>query len=60
MSLVGNFKFEWGSFLINIMNDLFQDVLTFGRSGAGAPMRSKSGRIRTTIVGNPEIRYKGR
>jgi len=34
------------------------DALTFGRSGAGAPMRSKSGRIRTTIVGNPEIRFQ--
>ena len=35
----------------------FQDAsLSFGRPGAGAPVRTKSGRLRSTVVGNPEIR----
>ncbi|XP_071746149.1 uncharacterized protein [Lepeophtheirus salmonis] len=34
------------------------DALTFGRAGNGAPVRTKSGRIRTAIVGNPEIRFQ--
>lgn len=34
------------------------DVLKFGRAGCGAPMRTKSGRLRTTITGNPEIRFQ--
>ena len=33
-----------------------QDALAFGRPGCGAPQRTKSGRIRTAIFGNPEIR----
>ena len=37
-------------------NKLFKDALAFGRPGCGAPARTKSGRIRTTIKGNPEIR----
>ena len=32
--------------------------MAFGRSGAGAPMRTKSGRLRSTVYGNPEIRYQ--
>eukprot|EP00090_Calanus_glacialis_P021912 TRINITY_DN33788_c0_g1_i1.p1 TRINITY_DN33788_c0_g1~~TRINITY_DN33788_c0_g1_i1.p1 ORF type:complete len:454 (+),score=113.33 TRINITY_DN33788_c0_g1_i1:334-1695(+) len=34
------------------------DALAFGRSGAGAPMRTKSGRLRSTVYGNPEIRFQ--
>ena len=35
----------------------FQDTsMAFGRPGAGAPVRTKSGRLRSTVVGNPEIR----
>ena len=48
---------------VNIVNNkkyaqfqLFKDALAFGRPGCGAPARTKSGRIRTTIKGNPEIR----
>ena len=33
-----------------------QDALKFGRPGYGAPVRTKSGRLRTSITGNPEIR----
>ena len=36
----------------------FQDVLSFGRPGCGAPVRTKSGRVRTAIRGNPEIRFQ--
>ena len=35
-----------------------QDALAFGRPGCGAPARTKSGRIRTTMIGNPEIRFQ--
>jgi len=35
-----------------------QDALTFGRPGYGAPVRTKSGRLRTAITGNPEIRFQ--
>eukprot|EP00096_Caligus_rogercresseyi_P010932 TRINITY_DN4138_c0_g1_i1.p1 TRINITY_DN4138_c0_g1~~TRINITY_DN4138_c0_g1_i1.p1 ORF type:complete len:276 (-),score=37.11 TRINITY_DN4138_c0_g1_i1:58-885(-) len=35
-----------------------RDALSFGRPGYGAPVRTKSGRIRTAIVGNPEIRFQ--
>lgn len=35
---------------------MLQDVLNFGRSGAGAPVRDSSGRVRAVVVGNPEIR----
>ena len=37
----------------------FQDGMEFGRPGAGAPVRTKSGRLRSTVVGNPEIRCLG-
>ena len=37
---------------------LFKDALTFGRPGCGAPVRTRSGRIRTTLIGNPEIRFQ--
>ena len=36
----------------------FQDAMAFGRPGCGAPQRTKSGRIRTAIFGNPEIRFQ--
>ena len=36
----------------------FQDVLTFGRPGYGAPVRTNSGHLRTSVVGNPEIRFQ--
>ena len=36
----------------------FQDVLNFGRSGAGAPVKDSSGRVRAVVVGNPEIRFQ--
>ena len=32
--------------------------MTFGRPGCGAPVRTRSGRLRTTLVGNPEIRFQ--
>ena len=32
--------------------------MAFGRPGCGAPQRTKSGRIRTAIFGNPEIRFQ--
>lgn len=35
-----------------------KDALTFGRPGCGAPVRTRSGRIRTTLIGNPEIRFQ--
>ena len=34
-----------------------QEALQFGRPGCGAPVRTKSGRLRTTVTGYPEIRY---
>jgi len=34
------------------------DALAFGRPGAGAPARTRSGRIRTTLIGNPELRFQ--
>ena len=39
-------------------NASFQDAMAFGRPGCGAPQRTKSGRIRTAIFGNPEIRFQ--
>ena len=36
---------------------LVQDVLNFGRSGAGAPVRDSQGQVRAVVVGNPEIRW---
>ena len=35
-----------------------KDALTFGRPGCGAPVRTRSGRLRTTLIGNPEIRFQ--
>ena len=37
---------------------IFQDVLTFGRPGYGAPVRTNSGHLRTSVLGNPEIRFQ--
>jgi len=34
------------------------DVLSFGRPGYGAPMRTKSGKLRSTVSGNTEIRFQ--
>ncbi|XP_023345523.1 uncharacterized protein LOC111714611 isoform X2 [Eurytemora carolleeae] len=34
------------------------DALKFGRPGCGAPVRTKSGRLKTIITGNPEIRFQ--
>lgn len=34
------------------------DALSFGRDGAGAPVRTNSGRLRSTLRGNPEIRFQ--
>lgn len=36
----------------------FKDALTFGRPGCGAPVRTRSGRLRTALIGNPEIRFQ--
>lgn len=36
----------------------YQDALSFGRPGCGAPARTSSGRIRTTLIGNPELRFQ--
>ena len=36
----------------------YQDALSFGRPGCGAPTRTRSGRIRTTLIGNPELRFQ--
>ena len=40
--------------------DLFQDrdSLAFGRPGCGAPARTKSGKIRTTLIGSQDIRFQ--
>ena len=35
-----------------------QDALNFGRGGHGAPLRTKSGRLRSSMIGNPEIRFQ--
>ena len=35
-----------------------QDVLNFGRSGAGAPVRDSQGQVKAVVVGNPEIRFQ--
>ena len=35
-----------------------QDVLNFGRSGAGAPVKDSSGKVKAVVVGNPEIRFQ--
>ena len=35
-----------------------QDALNFGRGGHGAPLRTKSGRLKSTMIGNPEIRFQ--
>jgi len=35
-----------------------KDALCFGRGGNGAPLRTKSGRLRTTVYANPEIRFQ--
>ena len=32
--------------------------MTFGRPGYGAPVRTNSGHLRTSVVGNPEIRFQ--
>ena len=32
--------------------------MAFGRPGCGAPARTKSGRIRTSLIGNPDIRFQ--
>ena len=32
--------------------------MTFGRPGYGAPVRTRSGRVRTAIRGNTEIRFQ--
>ena len=37
---------------------LSQDALNFGRGGHGAPLRTKSGRLKSTMIGNPEIRFQ--
>ena len=34
-----------------------KDAMSFGRPGYGAPMRTKSGKLRSTVYGNTEIRY---
>ena len=38
--------------------DTMQDVLNFGRSGAGAPVKDSSGKVKAVVVGNPEIRFQ--
>jgi len=35
-----------------------RDALCFGRNGNGAPLRTKSGRLRSTMYANPEIRFQ--
>ena len=37
---------------------MIQDALFFGRGGHGAPLRTKSGRLKSTLLGNPEIRFQ--
>ena len=47
---------KWGSEMdISHMGD---DAMSFGRQGYGAPVRTKSGRLRSTVRGNPEIRFQ--
>lgn len=47
-----NLPFPISSFTV------LQDALSFGRPGYGAPVRTKSGRIRTQILGNTDIRFQ--
>jgi len=35
-----------------------RDALCFGRDGNGAPLRTKSGKLRSTVYANPEIRFQ--
>ena len=44
--------------MINFCVYFLKDALTFGRPGCGAPVRTRSGRIRTQMIGNPEIRFQ--
>jgi len=34
------------------------DALSFGRDGSGAPVRTNSGKLRSTLRGNPDIRFQ--
>ena len=47
---------RWGSALA--MDSSHEDVLSFGRPGYGAPVRTGSGRLRSEVRGNPEIRFQ--
>ena len=47
---------RWGSALA--MDSSPEDVLSFGRPGYGAPVRTGSGRLRSEVRGNPEIRFQ--
>jgi len=38
--------------------DKSKDALCFGRGGHGAPLRTKSGKLRSTVYANPEIRFQ--
>ena len=40
------------------MDSSQEDVLAFGRPGYGAPVRTGSGRLRSEVRGNPEIRFQ--
>ena len=47
---------RWNSALT--MDSSHEDVLSFGRPGYGAPVRTGSGRLRSEVRGNPEIRFQ--
>ena len=47
---------RWGSALA--IDSSPEDVLSFGRPGYGAPVRTGSGRLRSEVRGNPEIRFQ--
>ena len=35
-----------------------KDALSFGRPGYGAPVRTRSGHVKTAVMGNTEIRFQ--
>ena len=48
---------KWGSAL-GLENSSGPEAMSFGRPGYGAPVRTGSGRLRSEVRGNPEIRFQ--
>ena len=49
---------RWGSALALENSPGCEDAMSFGRPGYGAPVRTGSGRLRSEVRGNPEIRFQ--